>query len=587
MGFNIGPKVLTAFGGGVSRTGNYKVHQYPPSIVNDDSLEIYYDFGNPDCFDARKYASGNVTSVKDLSKSGYDGSIHNLASPLGYYATNGGSLVFDGSNDYVNTGVDFSFGDHEQKTIELWFKPATITDHGRCILGKTVYEWGFYQYNAQFRFVYWDVSGGHSNGGGHSQDNFLEAGVWCHATVVWDHTNVRKSTLYKNGEYMQHTGWNQDNKGGSANRNHSNNVQLGRGYNWFSGTGIGGDYWNGNIAIFRMYNRALSADEVLQNHNAEKIRFLANATNTDDFTPRCNGGNGRVEVLTVAGGGGGAFGKSNGNGSGGGGAGGLLYNNAYSVTESAVSVKIGAGGTGGLDNSTRAYRGGDSVFGTMTAIGGGGGGQAGGSGSVSSPLSGGSGGGGGAAPGNNGTTGQGFPGGAFYNASGYYRGGGGGGASAEGTSGYWSGTGGAGRAFSITGKTQYYAGGGGGAGHSGYSSQAGAKGGLGGSGVGGWGADGDGTSTTADFGGNAVPNTGSGGGGATWPSTSGTECHGGNGSNGVVIVRYPTEDYNVELLVVGGGGGGGSASGEASAGGGGGAGGLIHYASIPVSSGKN
>ena len=34
-----------------------------------------------------------------------------------------------------------------------------------------------------------------------------------------------------------------------------------------------GDLFNGNLAIARVYNRALTAAEVLQNYNAQKGRF--------------------------------------------------------------------------------------------------------------------------------------------------------------------------------------------------------------------------------------------------------------------------------------------------------------------------
>jgi len=33
------------------------------------------------------------------------------------------------------------------------------------------------------------------------------------------------------------------------------------------------EYWGGNMADFQLYNRALSASEVLQNYNAQRGRF--------------------------------------------------------------------------------------------------------------------------------------------------------------------------------------------------------------------------------------------------------------------------------------------------------------------------
>ena len=45
MGFNIGPRVVRATGGGISRAGNYRIHQFPPDIVT-DGLVIHLDAGN-------------------------------------------------------------------------------------------------------------------------------------------------------------------------------------------------------------------------------------------------------------------------------------------------------------------------------------------------------------------------------------------------------------------------------------------------------------------------------------------------------------------------------------------------------------
>jgi hypothetical protein len=40
-----------------------------------------------------------------------------------------------------------------------------------------------------------------------------------------------------------------------------------------SGYDNGGEIWNGNISSVMIYNRALTATEVLQNYNATKSRF--------------------------------------------------------------------------------------------------------------------------------------------------------------------------------------------------------------------------------------------------------------------------------------------------------------------------
>lgn len=244
-----------------------------------------------------------------------------------------------------------------------------------------------------------------------------------------------------------------------------------------------------------------------------------------------------VEYLVVAGGGGGgsAF-------AGGGGAGGLLTASGFAVaSNTALTVTVGAGGTGAAVGSypsgPNGTQGGSSVFSSISTMGGG-------PGATYAANSGGNGGsGGGATPTQAGVgkgvypgstylsqTRQGYDGGSSLASGGSgedYRGGGGGGAGATGGSSVsgQSGAGGVGLQSSISGTATYYAGGGGGgAGSAGAEAGQGA-GGLGGGGAGGYGGN------TAGVAGSA--NTGGGAGGRSQPAGAGQ-----NGGSGIVIIRY-------------------------------------------------
>lgn len=278
-----------------------------------------------------------------------------------------------------------------------------------------------------------------------------------------------------------------------------------------------------------------------------------------------------IDYVVVAGGGGGA--------SGGGGAGGLLQGSNYSVSpNSSLTVTVGGGGSGGVGSGGAGTNGGDSVLGSLRAIGGGAGNS--GNRSVSS---GGSGGGssydctGSAGPcglAGSGTVGQGNNGGySTYNS--YGAGGGGGGAGGAGyntTRNYIGGNGGIGATSSLinafgtaTGIGQlssgnyYLAGGGGGGindntnqyvgldansnliygGNSGAAAagtaytNGGGQGGLGGGGRGSsfgrsGGTAGQYTNATA-----GLANTGGGGGG-----TDPEDINAAAGGSGVVMIRW-------------------------------------------------
>lgn len=239
-----------------------------------------------------------------------------------------------------------------------------------------------------------------------------------------------------------------------------------------------------------------------------------------------------VQYLVVGGGGeGGDGGTYSGNGftfpGGGGGAGGVLTGTSSVTQGSAVPVTVGAGGST-IASSTPA-NGGNSVFGTVTALGGGAGGsftnlrqaQTGGSGGGGVPV------GGTSQYGGTGTSGQGYDGTpGYYELAGRPAGGGGG----AGHSGYScsagaSGKGGDGISSSISGTPKIYGGGGGGG-----LAGPGANAGVGGPGCGG---DGSGEYVAAKPA--KCQGTGAGGGGAG----AGSVTHGAGGS-GVVIIRYVT-----------------------------------------------
>lgn len=278
-------------------------------------------------------------------------------------------------------------------------------------------------------------------------------------------------------------------------------------------------------------------------------------TASGSFIPQFSG---TVEVLAVAGGGGGGMDMG-----GGGGGGGVVTSKSYTVSAgSPITVTVGAGGNGapaagtngqpgGHQYTIPATNGGNSVFGSLTAIGGGFGGSS--YRGYTPGIAGGNGGSGGGSSGYNdnagtfyggtGTAGQGNRGGNSTQA--YYSGGGGGagGAGADSTN---QPNGGPGILNSILGPAYYWAGGGGG---SAYSASTGGDGGIGGGGggavgttVGGAGYNngspggGGGPNQWANTpGGNAGANTGGGGGGGSHYNSNNK---GGNGGSGIVVVRF-------------------------------------------------
>jgi hypothetical protein len=326
-------------------------------------------------------------------------------------------------------------------------------------------------------------------------------------------------------------------------------VSYTSGFTSLGDSSTAGQYW-GNIGTVLYYNRGLSDEELVETYQRHMTKYLL-PTPFVPMSPVPNGyvftrsgmytpGTGvtALKVLVIAGGGGGGGGFEG----GGGGAGGILYSGFYYVTAGVpIQVIIGQGGRGARRNSL-PENGGNTIFGTLTAIGGGSGASEQNTSSIgpapTGARSGGSGGGGswGAPIGNNlyppgaGTTGQGNSGGAGYGAP--YIGGGGGGAATPGfdASYAYAGNGGDGRSWTMMGVTKTYCGGGGGS----LRGSGTSSGGLGGGG----GGNGAGTGANATY-------YGSGGGAG---GGNGTACMGGDGFQGIVLVEVNVDPYPAPVL---------------------------------------
>ena len=580
MGFNIGPRVVRATGGGINRVGNYRIHQFPPDIVT-DGLVINLDPGN-----VNSLGVNDDSTITDLTGNGNNGLISNGG---GYSHLYGGTVLLNSGSsvdDYINVSNGGSNIMEKSFTLDFWLRYHDIGSGRYTNVWSTQGYSGsgigfaFYTYGSEIRIWGWPTA----NAGNLMMINptgVLANDTWYNIVITRD-MNTEKLICYKNAI-------------GIGTYNGVTADYEADGDDTYSfGTRDGANYpLDAYVSTMRGYNRALSPTEISQNYEATKIRHGVASSTT--FTPTCAGSGGKVDVLCIGGGGGG--GTQHG---GGGGAGGYLETTGLTVTSGGTyTAAIGAGGAGTIPGGSftrpNGSDGGNSVFSgtgitTMTSVGGGGGssiatanraGSAGGSGGGGA-LDGT--GGSGTTSGGAGTSGQGFAGGGHFGhtGSGTYGGGaGGGGAGSVGQDGqssknasapYVAGAGGSGKTSSITGSPVTRAGGGGGGSHD---PDMYGLGGSGGGGQGGLGNDNGGD--------NAIPRTGSGGGGS-----GAHTAPGGAGAHGVIILRYPAEDYNVEMLIVGGGGGGGATSDvDGAAGGGAGAGGLVYYESYAVKSGKN
>lgn len=186
----------------------------------------------------------------DLSYSGNNGTLINGPT---YSSDNGGSIVFDGVDDYVivNSGANILSNVNYTKTA--WFYVTNFATANNIISS-----------NGGGQHAFWLASGNKLNAG--------HNGAW--STVVSTTTLSLNTWYFGAVTFSTTSGW----------KLYLNGVQESTSVNTTTFTGIGdlsvGSYWSNNfftgrISIGQIYNRILSASEILQNYDAQKSRYVS------------------------------------------------------------------------------------------------------------------------------------------------------------------------------------------------------------------------------------------------------------------------------------------------------------------------
>jgi hypothetical protein len=177
-------------------------------------------------------------NILDLSTTSYDSNAQ---------------LVFDGTDDkIIGSTVVLPTANNSPMTLEAVAKTNNASGW-QTVLGTSLSlrQIGFLNNNFYF---------GGNGGGGNSfvSGGTITAGQLYHIVMVYNGTT---GYGYKNGVLV--------NSGNIGSNGNNNGVPLISTYT----TGGGGEFLNGSVPIARVYNSALSAQEVLRNYNQLKGRF--------------------------------------------------------------------------------------------------------------------------------------------------------------------------------------------------------------------------------------------------------------------------------------------------------------------------
>ena len=206
------------------------------------------------CLDAanRKSYPGSGSTWYDLNNS-YNANITHGGSPT-YRDIYGGVFELDGTDDMMLISDPGSLGNF---TVSCWVYPLLGSSSGYpCIIASV------YPNNVNFMILY-------------RNDNTVTTGIF---NSAWYGFTSQFVTVNSGWQKLSFT---YDGSYGKLYRNEvlvnnyamsvtalSSNLGIRIGRRWDIG-----EYWNGYISSVRIYNRALSSDEIAQNYNVLKGRF--------------------------------------------------------------------------------------------------------------------------------------------------------------------------------------------------------------------------------------------------------------------------------------------------------------------------
>jgi len=224
---------------------------YNPAIVR-DGLVLCLDAAN------RKSYPGSGDIWTDLSGNGNNGTLS--ATNIGYDSANGGSLSFDGTDDYVN----LSFVNPFAETVIVWARSATS-------------NWNQTGWISCSRAQNGHII--HPTSGVRTLDYYIVDSFASFPTLIGSVTpdNITIPHMYAyttNGSNL-HKGYLDGvevvSSSSSMTRTTSPTAQ-----NYYIGSDFSNSrYGNGNIYACLRYNRALTAAEIQQNYNATKSRYFS------------------------------------------------------------------------------------------------------------------------------------------------------------------------------------------------------------------------------------------------------------------------------------------------------------------------
>ena len=231
---------------------------YGVNIVN-DGLVFSVDAGNKQSY------VGSGTSWNDTM----GGINFTLSGTPTYETANGGGLVFDGIDDFAQHANDPTFNSINEFTFNFWVKYGGEVD-AVTLIGKPRAGWADalrIGYTLSTTTLFYSLSGTTRCKNTSVTLSTTEFTNICFVQNPSESAVLDRTKFYINGAVIGN-----ESTGYALTSANAPTFPLILG-GWRQGNSGVALEWDGNMNIAQMYNKALSASEVLKNYNAYKRRF--------------------------------------------------------------------------------------------------------------------------------------------------------------------------------------------------------------------------------------------------------------------------------------------------------------------------
>jgi hypothetical protein len=224
----------------------------PPYVT--EGLILYYDPSNSSSY------SGTGTALIDLSGNNLSGILSNVShiSP---------AFIFNGSSSTIST-LDNALLEPESGdwTIEIWVN-YSVFNISNCLMSKTMggnaADWGYGIRTSSTGSTYMEMGNGTTSV--NSSSYVVSTNTWYQIVGVWTNIETNSIEFYVNGI-------SQGSKSHSfaSVKNTTRPLFIGS----FDGGAVFGQWINGKVGIVRIYDRALTSAQIIQNFDNDKSKYL-------------------------------------------------------------------------------------------------------------------------------------------------------------------------------------------------------------------------------------------------------------------------------------------------------------------------